>query len=85
MSPKWFLNMSSPILEVPITQFFFSVLIGEIELTYMYSCIVLSSLLGRVFIISWVENCSHSLEKQFNLMCLHVQCISLVRWYLDVS
>ena len=34
MSPNWFLNMSSPILEVPITQFFFSVLIGEIELTY---------------------------------------------------
>ena len=29
MSPNWFLNMSSPVLEVPITQFFFSVLIGK--------------------------------------------------------
>ncbi|KAJ7378547.1 Bifunctional glutamate/proline--tRNA ligase [Desmophyllum pertusum] len=27
MSPNWFLNMTSPILEVPIMQFFFSVLI----------------------------------------------------------
>ena len=32
MSPNWFLNMSSPILDVPITQFFFSVLIGKVEL-----------------------------------------------------
>ena len=32
MSPNWFLNMSSPVLEVPITQFFFSVLIGKHKL-----------------------------------------------------
>ena len=30
MSPNWFLNMSSPVLEVPLVQFFFSVLIGEV-------------------------------------------------------
>ena len=29
MSPNWFLNMSSPILEVPITHFFLSVVIGK--------------------------------------------------------
>ena len=32
MSPNWFLNMSSPVLEVPIKQFFFSVLIGKHKL-----------------------------------------------------
>lgn len=64
--------MSSPILEVPITQFFFSVLIGETE------SIVLSFLLARI--ISKVESCSHLFDKQFkNVMWL------LVRWYLDVS
>lgn len=72
MSPNWFLNMSSPILEVPITQFFFSVLIGETE------SIVLSFLLARI--ISKVESCSHLFDKQFNnVMWL------LVKWYLDVS
>lgn len=30
MSPNWFLNISSPVLEVPLVQFFFSVLIGEV-------------------------------------------------------
>lgn len=29
MTPNWFLNLSSPILNIPIVQFFFSVLIGE--------------------------------------------------------
>ncbi|XP_064617849.1 transmembrane protein 41A-like [Liolophura sinensis] len=28
MSPNWFLNMASPVLNIPIGQFFFSVLIG---------------------------------------------------------
>lgn len=29
MTPNWFLNLSAPILNIPISQFFFSVLIGE--------------------------------------------------------
>lgn len=29
MSPNWFLNLSAPILNIPIVQFFFSVLIGK--------------------------------------------------------
>ncbi|NWH74496.1 TM41A protein, partial [Piaya cayana] len=29
MTPNWFLNISAPILNIPLSQFFFSVLIGE--------------------------------------------------------
>ena len=29
MTPNWFLNLSAPILNIPLSQFFFSVLIGE--------------------------------------------------------
>lgn len=31
MTPNWFLNLSAPILNIPIVQFFFSVLIGKME------------------------------------------------------
>lgn len=30
MTPNWFLNLSAPILNIPIVQFFFSVLIGKV-------------------------------------------------------
>lgn len=30
MTPNWFLNLSAPILNIPIVQFFFSVLIGKL-------------------------------------------------------
>uniref|UniRef100_A0A4W5KVH2 Transmembrane protein 41A n=1 Tax=Hucho hucho TaxID=62062 RepID=A0A4W5KVH2_9TELE len=29
MTPNWFLNVTSPILNIPVSMFFFSVLIGE--------------------------------------------------------
>lgn len=29
MTPNWFLNLASPILNIPVSQFFFSVLIGK--------------------------------------------------------
>jgi len=29
MTPNWFLNLSAPILNIPVSQFFFSVLIGK--------------------------------------------------------
>ena len=35
MSPNWFLNMASPVLEVPITQFFFSVLVGKLGFIHL--------------------------------------------------
>lgn len=37
MSPNWFLNMSSPVLEVPLVQFFFSVLIGLMPYNFICS------------------------------------------------
>lgn len=33
MTPNWFLNLTSPILNIPVTQFFFSVFIGKIKST----------------------------------------------------
>lgn len=29
MTPNWFLNLSAPILNIPVSQFFLSVLIGK--------------------------------------------------------
>lgn len=46
MSPNWFLNMSSPILEVPITQFFFSVLIGLMP--YNFICCQTGCILSQL-------------------------------------
>ncbi|KAM7444112.1 Transmembrane protein 41A [Porites harrisoni] len=46
MSPNWFLNMSSPVLEVPITQFFFSVLIGLMP--YNFICCQTGCILSQL-------------------------------------
>lgn len=46
MSPNWFLNMSSPILEVPITHFFFSVVIGLMP--YNFICCQTGCILSQL-------------------------------------
>lgn len=46
MSPNWFLNMSSPVLDVPITQFFFSVLIGLMP--YNFICCQTGCILSQL-------------------------------------
>ncbi|XP_074045681.1 transmembrane protein 41A [Macrotis lagotis] len=55
MTPNWFLNFSSPILNIPITQFFFSVLLGLIP--YNFICVQTGSILSTVTslddIFSW--------------------------------
>uniref|UniRef100_A0A7N4P3R2 VTT domain-containing protein n=1 Tax=Sarcophilus harrisii TaxID=9305 RepID=A0A7N4P3R2_SARHA len=55
MTPNWFLNFSSPILNIPIGQFFFSVLIGLIP--YNFICVQTGSILSSVTslddIFSW--------------------------------
>ncbi|XP_051856010.1 transmembrane protein 41A [Antechinus flavipes] len=55
MTPNWFLNFSSPILNIPIVQFFFSVLIGLIP--YNFICVQTGSILSSVTslddIFSW--------------------------------
>ncbi|XP_036623028.1 transmembrane protein 41A [Trichosurus vulpecula] len=55
MTPNWFLNLSSPILNIPIVQFFFSVLIGLIP--YNFICVQTGSILSTITslddIFSW--------------------------------
>ena len=55
MTPNWFLNLSAPILNIPIVQFFFSVLIGLIP--YNFICVqtgsILSTLTSLDAIFSW--------------------------------
>ncbi|XP_020643047.3 transmembrane protein 41A isoform X1 [Pogona vitticeps] len=55
MTPNWFLNLTSPILNIPVTQFFFSVLIGLIP--YNFICVQTGSILSQITsldaIFSW--------------------------------
>lgn len=55
MTPNWFLNLSAPILNIPIGQFFFSVLIGLIP--YNFICVqtgsILSTLTSLDALFSW--------------------------------
>ncbi|XP_075036185.1 transmembrane protein 41A [Mixophyes fleayi] len=46
MTPNWFLNLSSPILNIPVGQFFFSVLIGL--LPYNFICVQTGSILSEI-------------------------------------
>ncbi|KAH0623920.1 hypothetical protein JD844_007119 [Phrynosoma platyrhinos] len=55
MTPNWFLNLTSPILNIPVTQFFFSVFIGLIP--YNFVCVQTGSILSQITsldaIFSW--------------------------------
>ncbi|NWH61324.1 TM41A protein, partial [Geococcyx californianus] len=55
MTPNWFLNLSAPILNIPVFQFFFSVLIGLTP--YNFICVqtgaILSQLTSLDGIFSW--------------------------------
>ncbi|CAH1249272.1 TMEM41A [Branchiostoma lanceolatum] len=46
MTPNWFLNISSPIVGVPIWQFFFSVLIGLMP--YNFVCVQTGGILSTI-------------------------------------
>ncbi|XP_068101172.1 transmembrane protein 41A isoform X2 [Hyperolius riggenbachi] len=46
MTPNWFLNLSSPILNIPVGQFFISVLIGL--LPYNFICVQTGSILSKI-------------------------------------
>ncbi|KAG8432639.1 hypothetical protein GDO86_017040, partial [Hymenochirus boettgeri] len=56
MTPNWFLNLTSPILNIPVGQFFFSVLIGL--LPYNFICVQTGSILSQLNslddMFSWV-------------------------------
>ncbi|XP_044944649.1 transmembrane protein 41A isoform X2 [Mustela putorius furo] len=55
MTPNWFLNLSAPILNIPIVHFFFSVLIGLVP--YNFICVqtgsILSTLTSLDALFSW--------------------------------
>ncbi|XP_019398594.1 PREDICTED: transmembrane protein 41A [Crocodylus porosus] len=55
MTPNWFLNLTSPILNIPLSQFFLSVLIGLMP--YNFICVQTGSILSQVTsldaIFSW--------------------------------
>ncbi|KAF4075243.1 hypothetical protein AMELA_G00232310 [Ameiurus melas] len=55
MTPNWFLNVTSPILNIPIPMFFFSVLIGLIP--YNFICVRTGAILSEITslddIFSW--------------------------------
>ncbi|XP_030065733.1 transmembrane protein 41A [Microcaecilia unicolor] len=46
MTPNWFLNITSPILNIPVAQFFFSVLIGLIP--YNFICVQTGAILSQI-------------------------------------
>lgn len=46
MTPNWFLNITSPILNIPLIQFFFSVLIGLVP--YNFICVQTGSILSKI-------------------------------------
>ncbi|XP_054839014.1 transmembrane protein 41A isoform X1 [Eublepharis macularius] len=55
MSPNWFLNLTSPILNIPVTLFFISVFIGLMP--YNFICVQTGSILSQISsldaIFSW--------------------------------
>ncbi|NWX96286.1 TM41A protein, partial [Nothoprocta ornata] len=46
MTPNWFLNLSAPILNIPVGQFFFSVLIGLTP--YNFICVQTGAMLSQI-------------------------------------
>ncbi|XP_016138073.1 transmembrane protein 41A-A-like, partial [Sinocyclocheilus grahami] len=46
MSPNWFLNMTSPILNIPVTLFFMAVFIGLMP--YNFICVQTGSMLSQI-------------------------------------
>ncbi|NXA41348.1 TM41A protein, partial [Eudromia elegans] len=55
MTPNWFLNLSAPIVNIPVVQFFFSVLIGLTP--YNFICVQTGAVLSQISsldaIFSW--------------------------------
>uniref|UniRef100_A0A673FKP4 Transmembrane protein 41A-B-like n=1 Tax=Sinocyclocheilus rhinocerous TaxID=307959 RepID=A0A673FKP4_9TELE len=70
MTPNWFLNVTSPILNIPIPIFFFSILIGLIP--YNFICVRTGAILSEI----------HSLDDIFSwgtvLQLLLIACVSLL-------
>lgn len=57
MTPNWFLNLASPVLNIHVTQFFFSVLIGKNKGSIFTS--ILFSVLFGLFSLLHNNRCLH--------------------------
>ncbi|XP_016132525.1 transmembrane protein 41A-B-like isoform X2 [Sinocyclocheilus grahami] len=70
MTPNWFLNVTSPILNIPIPIFFFSILIGLIP--YNFICVRTGAILSEI----------HSLDDIFSwrtlFQLLLIACVALL-------
>lgn len=81
MSPNWFINMAAPILDVPITQFFFSVLIGLMP--YNFVCVQTGSILSEITSIKDVMTTSIMIK--FGLVAIVMLLPGLLAKYLKKS
>ncbi|KAJ3610155.1 hypothetical protein NHX12_022249 [Muraenolepis orangiensis] len=78
MTPNWFLNVTSPILNIPLTIFFFTVLIGLIP--YNFICVRTGSVLSKISsmddIFSW-----GTLAQLLAIACVALLPGALIRRY----
>ncbi|XP_030643187.1 transmembrane protein 41A-A [Chanos chanos] len=78
MSPNWFLNMTSPILNIPVTLFFLSVFIGLMP--YNFICVQTGSMLSEISslddLFSW-----HTVLQLFAIACVALLPGALIRRY----
>uniref|UniRef100_A0A096LSS4 Transmembrane protein 41aa n=1 Tax=Poecilia formosa TaxID=48698 RepID=A0A096LSS4_POEFO len=70
MTPNWFLNMSAPIVNIPIVYFFFSVFIGL--LPYNFICVQTGAMLSEVSSLDDLFSWEHLLQ------LLAIACVALV-------
>ncbi|KAM6956417.1 transmembrane protein 41A-B [Aplochiton taeniatus] len=78
MTPNWFLNVTSPILNIPLPMFFMSVLIGLIP--YNFICVSTGSMLSEISslddIFSW-----GTLSQLLAIACVALLPGALIRHY----
>ncbi|XP_010884986.1 transmembrane protein 41A-B [Esox lucius] len=70
MTPNWFLNVTSPILNIPLPMFFFSVLIGLIP--YNFICVRTGSILSEISSLDDIFSWSTLLQ------LLAIACVALL-------
>lgn len=81
MTPNWFINMASPILDVPLIQFFFSVLIGLMP--YNFVCVQTGSILSEITSVKDVM--TTSIMVKFGLVAVAMLLPGLLAKYLKQS
>ncbi|KAL5494453.1 hypothetical protein EMCRGX_G015789 [Ephydatia muelleri] len=77
MSPNWFLNMTSPILGIPLHLFFMSVLIGLVP--YNYLCVQTGLILSELQTLTTVLNSQSAVLLLLGTACLLATALFLRR------